>query len=112
MKTYATRADAIEAEVVAPIEAGHVDSARAEYEVDAIGDQVLYFHDAYDEDSDTYRLDQQGYRLKPDFLDPEEFWTVVKAHAKSPAELQLDEGRGNYLGAGAADKPTGGGRDE
>lgn len=31
---------------------------------------------------------------------------------KSPAELQLDEGRGNYMGAGAADEPTGGGRAE
>ena len=31
---------------------------------------------------------------------------------KSPAELQLDEGRGNYVDAGAGDEPTGGGRDE
>lgn len=31
---------------------------------------------------------------------------------KSPAELQLDEGRGNYMGAGAASEPTGGGRAE
>ncbi len=35
-----------------------------------------------------------------------------RRYEKSPAELQLDEGRGNYMGAGAADEPTGGGRDE
>lgn len=31
---------------------------------------------------------------------------------KSPAELQLDEGHGNYMGAGAGAEPTGGGRAE
>lgn len=31
---------------------------------------------------------------------------------KSPAELQLDGGHGNYVGAGAEDEATGGGRPE
>jgi len=66
MTTYATRAEAIQREIIDPIEAsGEVSDARAEFDVDAIADEVLGDHAA-------------GYAP---IVDADEFWRVVERHA-------------------------------
>lgn len=62
--TYASRAAAIEREIVAPIEAGDVTQARLEFDIDAIADKVLGDH-------------EQGYAC---MVDEERFWQIVAAH--------------------------------
>ncbi|MEA5660462.1 MAG: hypothetical protein R5N75_10185 [Cutibacterium granulosum] len=62
--TYASRAAAIEREIVAPIEAGDVTQARLEFDIDAIADEVLGDH-------------EQGYAC---MVDEERFWQIVAAH--------------------------------
>lgn len=62
--TYASRAAAIEREIVAPIETGDVTQARLEFDIDAIADEVLGDH-------------EQGYAC---MVDEERFWQIVAAH--------------------------------
>jgi len=84
---YASKTDAIQDLIVNAIECDEVPDARAEYDIDAIADEVLYFEDAYDEATDTYRLNNQGFALKPHYdgwadVDASTaFWAVVEAHA-------------------------------
>lgn len=78
---YATYDEAVQAEVIAPIENGDVRDARAAFDIDLLGGILLYFEDAYDEATDTYRLDGQGWRLKPPFANPREFWAVIEGRA-------------------------------
>lgn len=67
MTTYITRDDAIQREIVDPIEAsGEVRDARAEYDIDAIADAVLGDH-------------AQGYATR---VDDGEFWQHVAANAR------------------------------
>ncbi|MFE8935515.1 hypothetical protein [Micrococcus luteus] len=81
MTRYATRDEAIEREVIAPIEAGDVEDARAEFDVEAIADTVLQGHGG-------------GYALRSAFTDeatgPEEFWAVVLKHSRR-APRRLDD---------------------
>ena len=66
MTTYATRAEAIQREIIDPIEANGTDIARAEdYDIDAIADEVLGDY-------------ADGYELK---VDLDEFWRIVERHA-------------------------------
>lgn len=63
-KTYSTRDEAIEREIVDAIEAGVVIDARAEYDIDAIADEVLGDYD-------------DGYAC---MVDHDAFWASVAAH--------------------------------
>lgn len=65
MTTYATRNDAIDAEIIAPIEASGV-TTRDEYDIDAIADAVLGDHEA-------------GYALT---VDADVFWGIVADNAR------------------------------
>ena len=67
MTSYTTRAEAIQREIIDPIEAGgEVTDARTAYDVDAIADEVLGDHAA-------------GYAPK---VDADEFWAIVERHAR------------------------------
>lgn len=70
---YSTKNDAVQAEIIDPIEATGEASA-AEFDIDAIANAVLEFHDARDEQG-TQRLDEMGYY--PD-VDEQTFWAVVE----------------------------------
>lgn len=63
-KTYSTRDEAIEREIVDAIEAGVVIDARVEYDVDAIADEVLGDYD-------------DGFAC---MVDHDVFWASVEAH--------------------------------
>lgn len=77
---YTTRADAIYLEIVEPIQAsGVVADAYAEYDVDEIADELLIWDDAYDAETRTINLNQQGYYIRKE-EEPGEFWDVVAAH--------------------------------
>ena len=63
--TYTTRDDAIAAEIIRPIEAsGEVTDARAEFNIDAIADEVLGDYD-------------EGYTC---IVGEDAFWAIVAAH--------------------------------
>lgn len=63
--TYTTRDDAIDAEIIKPIEAsGVVEDARAEFDIDAIADEVLGDY-------------EQGFTCT---VDEDAFWEIVTAH--------------------------------
>lgn len=62
MTRYTTRTEAIECEIIAPIAAG--DASAAEYDINAIADEVLGDHAA-------------GYACQ---VTPEQFWAVVAEH--------------------------------
>ena len=71
-RTYTTRAEAIQREIIDPIEAsGEVADARAAYDVEAIADEVLGDY-------------AQGYAC---LVDADSFWWVVERHAR-PAEVR------------------------
>lgn len=64
---YTTRDEAIQREIIDPIEAsGEVADARAEFDVDAIADEVLGDYEA-------------GYASR---VDADEFWRIVERHAR------------------------------
>lgn len=66
MTTYTTIADAIEREIVAPIEAsGVVSDAYAEYDIEAIRDETLGSY-------------EQGFAC---LVPAEHFWDCVRRHA-------------------------------
>jgi len=80
--------------VVEPIAAGDVEDAEAEYDIDAIANEVIVWDDAYDAELDVYRLDRQGYHYAPTFDSethegPEAdeaaaaFWAVVERYARA-----------------------------
>lgn len=62
-RTYATRDEAIEREIIVAIEAG--EASRDEYDIDSIADEVLGDY-------------AQGFALR---VGPEAFWEVVARHA-------------------------------
>lgn len=62
--TYSTRYEAIEREIVEPIKAGVIPNARAEFDIDAIADEVLGDH-------------EQGYTC---MVDEDRFWEIVASH--------------------------------
>lgn len=66
--TYTTRTEAIDREIIEPIEAAGspVQDAAAEYNIDAIADAVLDDH-------------AHGYACK---VTAEQFWEIVAAHAR------------------------------
>lgn len=63
--TYTDRHDAIAREITEPIEAG--DATAAEFDIDAIADEVI----AFDAGTRTYSCT----------VDPAEFWAIVARHA-------------------------------
>lgn len=65
MATYSTRTEAIQHEIIDVIEAG--DATAAEFDIEAIADQVLADYD-------------DGYAVK---VDSDEFWQIVADHAHS-----------------------------
>ncbi|MDK8345411.1 hypothetical protein QP868_02355 [Brevibacterium sp. UMB1308A] len=80
MKLYTTLDEAINREIVAAIEAtGVVKDAHAEYDIDAIADEVLEYVDGYEEERNAYNLNRQGFRLRED-IDHDEFWDAVAKH--------------------------------
>lgn len=67
MTSYTTRGEAIQREIVEPIEAsGEITDARVEFDVDAIADEVLGDH-------------EQGYAC---LVDVDEFWRIVERHER------------------------------
>lgn len=90
--TYATRAEAVSALVVEPIAAGAVEDVAAEYDLAAIADEVLEWEDAYDAATNTYHLNNQGWRyapafdhLHPDYAGDDAFWSVVASRERVTA---------------------------
>ena len=71
---YTTRDEAIEREIITPLEASGVATA-AEFDIDAIADVLIEYMDAVDAKG-RVRLDLSGYRLRSD-LDEDEFWDTV-----------------------------------
>lgn len=65
MQTFTTRTEAIDQTIVAPIEAGDVQDAHKEFDIDAIADKVLGDYD-------------QGFA---EIVDVDEFWEIVAEHA-------------------------------
>ena len=63
-RTYITRTEAIEREVIAPIEAG--DATADEFDIDAIADAVLGGY-------------EMGFATQ---VDTDRFWEIVAAHAR------------------------------
>jgi hypothetical protein len=61
-QTYSTLSEAVYREIVEPIEAGDVEDAYADYDIDAITEQVLGDYG-------------DGYTCK---VTPEEFWGIVE----------------------------------
>lgn len=79
---YTTRNEAIDREIIGPIEDGaNIEDAYADYDVDAIADEVLEWVDGYDADKNMYNLNKQGYRLAED-IDHDDFWDSVMRNAK------------------------------
>lgn len=66
MSTYTTRNEAIEREIVEPIENGDVADARTEFDIDAIADAVLGDY-------------SEGYACQ---VEIDEFWQIVMEHAR------------------------------
>lgn len=67
MNTYTTLNDAVQAEIVDPIEAtGEVKDARAEYDIEKIAERVLGDH-------------AEGYAC---LVEADEFWQIVAANAR------------------------------
>lgn len=62
--TYSTRYEAIEREIVEPLKVGVIPNARAEFDIDAIADEVLGDH-------------EDGYAC---MVDDDSFWEIVAAH--------------------------------
>lgn len=68
---YTTRTDAIQAEVIDPIEASEtVTDVAAEYDIDAIADEVIGSY-------------QQGFAAQ---VGPDKFWDIVARHARTTDE--------------------------
>jgi hypothetical protein len=87
-RTYNTRNDAILWEIVKVIEAsGEVKDARAEYDVDAIANQVLTTEATFDPPrvptSDGSYGASYVWRLADGLDGDAEFWEIVAAHALS-----------------------------
>lgn len=75
MTIYTTRTDAIRSEIIDPIEAsGIVTNAFAAYDLDQIANAIIAFEDAYDADTNTHQLNQQGYYCT---CRPDEFWEII-----------------------------------
>lgn len=62
MTRYSTRTEAIQREIIEPIEAG--DASRDEYDIDGIADAILGSY-------------EDGYEIH---VDSDEFWSVVEQH--------------------------------
>lgn len=65
-RTYSTRDEAIQAEIIDPIMAGDVQDAYSEYDIDAIASLVLGGY-------------SDGYASR---VDDAEFWDIVERHAQ------------------------------
>jgi len=61
-RTYSTMSEAVTREIVEPIEAGDVQDAYAEFDIDAIQERVLGDY-------------EDGFACK---VTPEEFWEIVE----------------------------------
>ena len=70
MTRYTTLTDAIQAEIIDPIEAG--DATADEFDIDAIADEIFVY-------DDQAPLDQQGFVLR-DEITPDDFWDIVFKH--------------------------------
>lgn len=77
--TYTTRDEAISREIVEPIENGDVADAHAEYNIEALADDLLHWHTEYDGDGNEL-LNHSGYRARE--INPDEFWDLVLKHAR------------------------------
>jgi len=78
-KRYTTRDEAIAREIIVPIEAGGVvEDAEVEFDIEAIAEEVLHFHDAVDENGTTW-LNSQGYEVMEDH---DKFWSIVMRHQR------------------------------
>lgn len=71
MTTYTTRNEAITREITEPL-----GEYAAEHDIDAIADEVLYWHDEVREDGSIW-LPGCGYRRNQEV----DFWEVVEKHA-------------------------------
>lgn len=81
------RSEAIRLLIADPIEAtGEVPDARDAYDIEAIAATVLAWYDAYDEATNTYRMDQQGWTYAAPYSadaddDGAAFWAAVERNA-------------------------------
>lgn len=77
--TYTTRDEAIYREIVEPIESGDVDDAYAEYDIETLADDLLYWHTEHDENGNEL-LNYCGFRRRE--IDEDDFWDLVLDHAR------------------------------
>lgn len=69
--------DAALKEIAAAIEgSGTVENAAAEYDLEAIADDVLTWDDGHDPETGNTRLDRQGWRI----IEGDAFWRAVERH--------------------------------
>lgn len=73
MTTYATRGDAMQREIIEPL-----GEWAEEHDVEAIADEVLYWHDEVREDGKIW-LPGCGYRVRE--MGTDAFWEIVARHA-------------------------------
>lgn len=79
MKTYTTYHEAVEREIIEPIEAsGVVENARETFYIAMIADEYLEFVDGWDAQRYAYNVNREGYRVREDI----EFWDIVAKHER------------------------------
>ena len=71
-QTFSTRTEAIE-QVIIPALGDYGN----DYDIEAIADEVLAYNEAYDEEANVYRLNDQGFYQ---CVDSDEFWEVVEKY--------------------------------
>lgn len=86
---YTTRDEAIQREIIEPIESG--DATSGEFNIDAIADEVLTWHDGLGANHrfpDDIWGGAQGYSCE---VDASEFWEIVMRHMLPHFVATLDE---------------------
>lgn len=74
---FTTRDDAID-QIILPTLTIDGEDAIDQFDVDAIADEVLAYHDGWDETRQVYNLTNTGfYQCVTD----DEFWSIVERHA-------------------------------
>ena len=78
-QTFITRTEAIEQLIIPAL--GDYGN---DYDIEAIADEVLAYNEAYGEEANVYRLNDQGFYL---CVDIDEFWKVVEKYDLTSPDL-------------------------
>lgn len=78
---YTTHTDAVDAEIIAPIENGG-EGTREEFDIDAIAEEVIeWTSEEVPGQPGVINANTAGFRLR-EGLDTEGFWAIVAKHAR------------------------------